>query len=272
MSTTVLTLPSHMAGFLHELGPASGVYSFVSYPSAIMPNRPKYRSEQPPSGSSSTVNIMHDRRVVRGNTYAANHRIPMHRAWGNNVQSTDDDIMKQRQNDRRTYVRRRVLPNISGGRNGAGPFKGEGELRADKLLSSEARYTAARARVRKRLAHFQDDIAPVEGRKHSDIQTEKWLEEIKDRTLETEVAVQTDDVSFSSRPPTPREAFQTPPGADKATQILPDDPELFVFDEEVGIVLEALVGKTLEQSLLEVIEEEEELAAISKMKLEDEKS
>ena len=35
------------------------------------------------------------------------------------------------------------------------------------------------------------------------------------------------------------------------------DPDLFVFDEEVGIVLEAVVGKTLEQSLLEVIDEEE---------------
>ena len=35
-------------------------------------------------------------------------------------------------------------------------------------------------------------------------------------------------------------------------QILPDDPDLFVFDEEVVVVLEALVGKTLEQGLLEV--------------------
>ena len=41
-------------------------------------------------------------------------------------------------------------------------------------------------------------------------------------------------------------------GIDKSTQILPDDPDLFVFDEEVVVVLEALVGKTLEQGLLEV--------------------
>jgi hypothetical protein len=41
-------------------------------------------------------------------------------------------------------------------------------------------------------------------------------------------------------------------GVDKSTQILPDDPDLFVFDEEVVVVLEALVGKTLEQGLLEV--------------------
>jgi hypothetical protein len=37
-----------------------------------------------------------------------------------------------------------------------------------------------------------------------------------------------------------------------APQILPDDPDLFVFDEEVVGVLETLVGKTLEQGLIEV--------------------
>ena len=54
MSSSVMTLPSHMAGFLHELGPpSSGVYSFVSYPSALtLPNRPKYRNEQSTGGSS----------------------------------------------------------------------------------------------------------------------------------------------------------------------------------------------------------------------------
>ena len=57
----------------------------------------------------------------------------------------------------------------------------------------------------------------------------------------------------------PREAFSSPPppSNDAWTQIEAADPDLFVFDEEVGIVLEAIVGKTLEQSLLEVIDEEE---------------
>ena len=57
----------------------------------------------------------------------------------------------------------------------------------------------------------------------------------------------------------PREALSSPPppSNDAWTQIEAADPDLFVFDEEVGIVLEAIVGKTLEQSLLEVIDEEE---------------
>ncbi|CAB4063454.1 RSPH3 [Lepeophtheirus salmonis] len=100
--------------------------------------------------------------------------------------------------------------------------------------------------------------------KHCDIQTDAWLEEINDKPPEFEIGIQTsiDDVS---RPPTPKLAFQ-PSGIDKSTQILPDDPELFIFDEEVTIVLEDLVGKTLEQSLIEVVEEEE-LAAITQQKL-----
>ena len=71
--------------------------------------------------------------------------------------------------------------------------------------------------------------------------------------------------SYSSPPTTAaREAFTARPDtADKATQILPDDPELFVFDDEVSMVLEALVAKTMEASLLEVIEEEEAAAAIA---------
>ena len=45
-----------------------------------------------------------------------------------------------------------------------------------------------------------------------------------------------------------------------------DDPDLFSFNDEVIVVLEALVGKTLEQSMMEVLEEEE-LAAITRQKM-----
>lgn len=53
--------------------------------------------------------------------------------------------------------------------------------------------------------------------------------------------------------------LQSPPPAseDKETQIEVDDPDLHVFDEDVVLVLEALVHKTLEQGLLEIIDEEE---------------
>lgn len=43
-----------------------------------------------------------------------------------------------------------------------------------------------------------------------------------------------------------------PSCVDKSTQISPDDPDLFVFEKEVAFILDELVGKTLEQGLMEV--------------------
>ena len=44
----------------------------MSYPSAVLPNRPKYRNEKNNNDDDGAVNIMHDKRVIRGNTYAVN--------------------------------------------------------------------------------------------------------------------------------------------------------------------------------------------------------
>ncbi len=320
MSATVMTLPSYMAGFLYEIGPpGGGVYSYVSYPSAVLPNRPKYRNEQN-NNNNGPVNIMHDKRVVRGNTYAINQKVPPMRF---NVTSTADDALRQKQAERRSYVRKRVLPTIGAGlaaesrnrprielaglTNSAGGSSTGKSSSDNGYASTDARFAAARTRVRKRLAQFQNgngsrpggpahpppnrrpaaaanratgERAPVQGRQHRDMQTERWLEEIKDRAPETEVGVQTEEALWPTAPPEttvsepgsaaatsrglpngggPREAFQTPPPdtTDKSTQIEAADPDLFVFDDEVVIVLEALVHKTLEHSLLEVIDEEE---------------
>ena len=93
---------------------------------------------------------------------------------------------------------------------------------------------------------------PVPGRVHTDVQTENFLEELSDRVPEVEAGTQTDP--FMDRPPTPT-FVPAKTGEDKATQILPGD--LFDFDLEVIPILEVLVGKTLEQGLMEVLEEEE---------------
>ncbi|RVE39812.1 hypothetical protein evm_015538 [Chilo suppressalis] len=71
-----------------------------------------------------------------------------------------------------------------------------------------------------------------------------------------EVGVQTD--LFADRPPTPL-YVPANTGADAGTQIYPGD--LFDFDLEVQPILEVLVGKTAEQALAEVAQEEE-LAAL----------
>ncbi|NXG07759.1 RSPH3 protein, partial [Sakesphorus luctuosus] len=93
---------------------------------------------------------------------------------------------------------------------------------------------------------------PVEGREHVYVQTELYLEEILDRVLEADGECQTDE--FLDRPPTPL-FIPAKTGKDMATQI--EEGELFDFDIEVKPMLEVLIGKTVEQALLEVMEEDE---------------
>merc|ERR1719214_397028 len=92
----------------------------------------------------------------------------------------------------------------------------------------------------------------VMGRKHMDIQTDSYLEELTERTVEFEAETQTD--FLLDRPPSPL-FMPAKIGVDIDTQI--EDGDLFDFDVEVEPVLEVLVGKTLEQSMMEVLEEEE---------------
>lgn len=58
---------------------------------------------------------------------------------------------------------------------------------------------------------------PIEGRKHIDVQTELYLEELSDRVEEADVETQTD--AFLDRPPSPL-FIPAKSGVDVATQIL----------------------------------------------------
>lgn len=94
---------------------------------------------------------------------------------------------------------------------------------------------------------------PVKGRRHETIQTEKYLEELLTRPIESDAQCQTD--LFLHRPPTPPHIVSTIKLVNAETQVL--DGELFDFDSEVEPLLEMMVGRTVEQSLLEVLNEEE---------------
>merc|ERR1711937_1102715 len=93
---------------------------------------------------------------------------------------------------------------------------------------------------------------PVAGRAHMDIQTDPYLEEVSDKVPEHSIETQTDE--FLDRPASPL-FIPIKTGVDKHTQILEGD--LFDFELEVEPILDVLVGKTLEQSMMEVMEEEE---------------
>lgn len=73
-----------------------------------------------------------------------------------------------------------------------------------------------------------------------------------DREIDDEEKIVND--FYVDRPLTP-ELRLLPPGIDKFTQIEPTD--LFDYKMEVEPVLQALVGRTLEQSLMELTEEYE---------------
>ncbi|XP_059212252.1 radial spoke head protein 3 homolog [Centropristis striata] len=92
----------------------------------------------------------------------------------------------------------------------------------------------------------------VQGRKHTEVQTELYLEELSDVIAATDVQCQTE--AFLDRPATPL-FIPAKSGKDVETQI--EEGELFDFDTEVQPILEYLVGKVMEQSLEEVREEEE---------------
>jgi hypothetical protein len=135
-------------------GQVEGGYAFAQQPRAVSA-RKKFRDPAGAVDDRLAVNIMWDRRVVRGNTYAA-----------------------------------QVLPAT------AVPDPVELQKEAEKRKLQELK---KRQNTRK----LQRPATPgaVAGRKHMDVQTENFLEEISDRPQEAEVETQTD--AFMDRPPSP---------------------------------------------------------------------
>lgn len=92
----------------------------------------------------------------------------------------------------------------------------------------------------------------LQGRIHIALQTDLYLEEIDPIVPVSEIHVQTD--MFMDRPATPL-YVPIKSGVDCSTQVY--EGELFDFDLEAEPILEVLVGKVIEQSWMEVLEEEE---------------
>ncbi|CAJ1077069.1 radial spoke head protein 3 homolog [Xyrichtys novacula] len=187
----------------HTQRDTNGSYTFSSRPRAVETRR-RYRETPSELTQMNYGNIMYDRRVVRGNTYAK-HVIPT------TTQQDLAEILRQQEIRKRALARKRALDQL-------------------RPRTPEA----------------------LQGRKHIDVQTELYLEELSSVTVAADVECQTDD--FLDRPATPL-FIPAKSGKDAETQI--EEGELFDFDREVQPLLEVLVGKTIEQSLEEVMEEEE---------------
>lgn len=139
------------------------------------------------------------------------------------------------------------------------PNTGEGESAAARAAEARRRSLARKKAQSQQFRGAQLRLSsppPVHGRRHEKLQTELYLEELMENPVVTDMTTQTD--LFLDRPDSP--AFVAAcQGIDAETQIWPGD--LFDFDMEVQPILEVLVGKTIEQALIEVLEEEE-LAAL----------
>jgi len=192
---------------------ATGSFAYASEPQAVgTKRRPKYRTDDEGENELAlSNNIMHDRRVIRGNTYGA-------QVVTQNAARELDRLRMENERAMKREVARRRLEQTSRPRT----------------------------------------PPPVAGRMHSDTMTDTYLEELSDRPVEVDAAAQTE--AHLDRPPSPL-FVPAKSGADVACQV--EVAEIFDFDAECAPLLEVLVGKTLQTSMLEVMEEEE-LAAIRK--------
>ncbi|CAM6033571.1 unnamed protein product [Sphagnum compactum] len=93
---------------------------------------------------------------------------------------------------------------------------------------------------------------PIIGRQHMDVQTDIYLEDQYGKKTFNDFDTQTDP--FLDRPATPY-FIPWKSGPDAFTQIF--DGDLFDFEMEVEPMLEVLVGRALEQGLMEVQEEKQ---------------
>ncbi|KAG5184373.1 radial spoke 3 [Tribonema minus] len=123
-------------------------------------------------------------------------------------------------------------------------------LRADQERRMKAE--ALRRRLEAQARMRPGTPPPASGRTHMDMQTDEFLEELRDRPVEADADTQTD--ALRDRPASPL-FVRAKTGTDAETQV--EVGELFDFDAEVEPLLEVLVGKTLELSMLELLEEEE---------------
>ena len=95
-------------------------------------------------------------------------------------------------------------------------------------------------------------VTRTQARSDVALQSEGYLIELTSTQRDFDAQCQTDP--FLERPPTPL-YMPAKLGTDASTEIC--EGELFDFDAEVVPLLEVLIGKTLEMSMLEVLEEEE---------------
>jgi len=134
----------------------------------------------------------------------------------------------------------------------------QSEMAEVQKMREAQRRRLLRANQTKRTPSWTSRDAPSSGKKTFEMQTESYLEELVDKTIDFEADGQADNID--NRPPSPL-FCPAQIGKNAVTQV--ERGELFDFDAECEPVLEVLVGRTLQLAMMEVLEEEE-LAALAR--------
>ncbi len=185
---------------------------------------------------------MHDKRVQKGNTYAA-MVIPAG-AYPDTFGSTGKDATNKTQTMKSTFKQ------VNKVRKSSNIFQSDRNCHTDLFQNGK---------VREVFEYPNRDIPspePVYGRKHFECQTYYEPEELTDKPEQKEEGVATE--FYLDRPPVPLFQPRMPAKENcKSTQIYDGDYELFDFDKEVEPMLNVLCEKVLEQARMEVLEENE---------------
>lgn len=154
---------------------------------------------------------------------------------------------------------KRVSRGITVTKKVAPPTEDEEQANVNATLKDESRQrwldearTAAKDQMKVSYAPQQMEVT----RKHIEVDLSAFLIE-EEKPVDVAV-MQTQTDVFQPRPPSP-DYVPRRTGVDVATQILSGD--LWDYNREIDLILDVITGKTLEQSMMEV-QEEEELAAL----------
>lgn len=219
--TSVLALPSYMAGYLHQLGGHTGVYSFVSAPRTVAP-RPRPGELQP-----SPVTVT---RVGQADQHYARRR----------------DRIKERLARQRTLEHSGGVAGLPAGETGAKQQARPPQHKVKKKRKvPEAKAVIASggspAKRRGRIRPSPPPARPAPAHRVSAGEVEQWTEKLLDEAVDSleraEAAVQTGPPSVTSR----------------GTQT---DTEVIVPTDGSQLAAVALASQAVKQSIFELLQEE----------------
>lgn len=191
------------------------------------------------NATSKAANLMYDRRVSRGSTYAPSKRTqPLPVASFRPVPQAAQAHSRHGRESMGSAAKQHPLPpssaqqQLGGLGQHASSHNGGGDVDFIRIATPE----------------------PVAGRVHTTVQTDTYLEDLRRARsgAGNEFATQTD--AENDRPTLPL-FIPRSSGDDVATEI--ESNALFDYELEVQAILGVLVEKSLEQALMEVMEEEE---------------